>query len=255
MILPVVGCFGALLRNTSSKTELHANLSVGPHTALNSFGKHHQAPCRCEANNALWKAPNRTVPKCVFIDLGAANGNTFEQFMQNYYGPVKNCPSQQWEAFLVEANPKFTPDLQAENSKYPTAVHSMHSTAAYMCQGTTSFSIDPDVAHNHWGSSMKVGFEGSQEVTVPMINVMQLIAEHTIPADWVMLKVDVEGAEYDIIPCLAQFQKANLVDRMYLEEHHWLEIESVYSAQEFEQAKTTLKTAGVDIPQYFTHTM
>merc|ERR550525_1018573 len=113
-----------------------------------------------------------------------------------------------------------------------------------MCQGSTTFSIDPDVAHNHWGSSMKRGFDGSQEVTVPMINVMKLIAEHTIPADWVMLKVDVEGAEYDIIPCLAQFANAKLVDRMYLEEHTWLEIDSIYSDQRYQQSKVTLRSSG-----------
>jgi hypothetical protein len=31
-------------------------------------------------------------------------------------------------------------------------VHTYASTAAYMCQGQTSFSIDPDAANNHWGS-------------------------------------------------------------------------------------------------------
>ena len=36
-----------------------------------------------------------------------------------------------------------------------------------------------------------------------------------------MLKVDIEGAEYNLIPCLAQFTDAGMVDRMYLEEHWW----------------------------------
>ena len=69
------------------------------------------------------------------------------------------------------------------------------------------------------------------------------IAENVRPDDWVMLKVDVEGAEYNLIPCLAQFStvqhwylvmrkqpvgepspktncqgEAGMVDRMYLEE-------------------------------------
>lgn len=48
------------------------------------------------------KSP-RTEPKCVFIDLGAADGNTFDSFLANGYGPVKNCPHRQWQAILVEA--------------------------------------------------------------------------------------------------------------------------------------------------------
>merc|ERR1719424_611352 len=134
------------------------------------------------ANNPAWPTTARTVPKCVFIDLGAADGNSFSQFLANAYGPVANCPSGQWEALLVEANPQFTPELTAVASTYPGAVHTYGSTAAYMCQGTTSFSIDPDVAHNHWGSSMKKNFGATAtQVTVPTVNVMQLIAENVSP--------------------------------------------------------------------------
>jgi hypothetical protein len=91
-------------------------------------------------------------------------------------------------------------------------------------------------------------------VTVPTINVMQLIATQVIQADWVMLKVDVEGAEYDILPCMAQSGSAHLVDRMYLEEHAWMQAKSVYTKEQYDQAKVTLQAAGVDIPQYFSKT-
>ena len=48
--------------------------------------------------------PARTEPRCVFIDLGAADGNTFDSFLANGYGPVKNCPRHgEWQAILVEA--------------------------------------------------------------------------------------------------------------------------------------------------------
>ena len=40
----------------------------------------------------------------MFIDLGAADGNTFDSFLSNGYGPVKNCPhGGDWQAILVEA--------------------------------------------------------------------------------------------------------------------------------------------------------
>ena len=35
------------------------------------------------ANNPSWKKTARTEPKCIFIDLGAADGNTFAKFLES----------------------------------------------------------------------------------------------------------------------------------------------------------------------------
>jgi len=247
-LLSLVGCsLAAQLRNGTSKS------LVRDTTSSNASA----APCQCLANNPAWPASARAVPKCVFIDLGAADGNSFKAFLANTYGPVANCPSGQWEAFLVEANPQFTPQLNAVAAAQPPgSVHVFASTAAYCCAGQTSFSIDPDAGHNHWGSSMKKSFGGtSQKVTVPTINVMQLIAENVSPADWVILKVDIEGAEYDVIPTLAQFSKATLVDTIFLEEHGWIAGNSVYTPQQYAASKLALTNAGIAIPPYHSQTM
>jgi FkbM family methyltransferase len=255
IVLSVIGgSSAATLRGLPKQRLLNANLNAS-HAAIQASSRQRNTPCACDANNPAWKPTTRTVPKCIFIDLGAADGNSFRSFLSNAYGPVANCPSGgQWEAWLVEANGQFSSALAAEQTVYPQQVHELGATAAYMCKGTTSFSIDPDVAHNRWGSSMKVD-HGVHKISVPLVNVIQLVAENTIPADWVMLKVDVEGAEFDIIPCLAQFPNARLVDRMYLEEHTWLSVDSAYTKEQYEQAKATLRTAGVDIPNYFSQTM
>lgn len=215
--------------------------------------------CQCKANDAAWTPTTRTAPKCVFIDLGAADGNTFHQFLNNGYGPVANCPSGQWEAYLVEANPHFDAPLQALAAQYPNQVHVYSSTAAFSCNAEVSFFIDTDPTHNHWGSSMSDAApdavkSGKQKVTVPTTNVIQMIAQNVIPADWVMLKVDIEGAEYEVIPCLANFAHANLIDRMYLEEHTWFDSGSQNGPAQMAAAKQRLSAAGVDIPAYFTQT-
>jgi len=246
------------LRNSTSHGALRSDLdALKAHTSLNSThekSSHSNAPCQCQANSPTWPAVARAAPKCMFIDLGAADGNSFKAFLRGSYGPVQNCPSGQWEAFLVEANPQFTHSLNALAAQYPNQVHAFGSTAAYSCKGTTSFAIDPDAGHNHWGSSMKRQF-GSKTVTVPTMNVIELIATKVIQSDWVMLKVDIEGAEYDLLPCLAQFSRAGLVDRMFLEEHDFLQGQSVYTYAQYGQAKQHLKAVGVDIPPYFSHTM
>lgn len=256
--------FAALLAEAGAarfRSSNHSKLLSGQVAHNASFHtRASQPPCQCIANDLQWKKPVRTIPKCIFIDLGAADGNTFQKFLNGGYGPVANCPSGQWEAFLVEANPQFTPQLQVVASQSPQPVHVFGGIAAYTCEGQTSFYIDADPTHNHWGSSMSSNApdaikSGQQKVSVPTMNIIRLIAENTIPDDWVMLKVDIEGAEFDLVPCLAQFKQANLIDRMYLEEHTWFDTGSATTPAQMEEAKAQLRRMYVDIPPYFTNTM
>lgn len=209
--------------------------------------------CGCDANSPSWHKTSRTQPKCVFIDLGAADGNTFDNFLADGYGPVSNCPhGGDWEAILVEANPVFSKKLKSLEANLGGKVRSLASTAAYSCETTTTFSIDADPTHNFWASSLdeKVG---QQEVTVPTINVNKLIAENVRPDDWVILKVDIEGAEYEVMPCLAEFKDAELIDEIFLEEHWWFPDRTREQNATMVLAKDKLKSRKIRIPAYFSN--
>jgi len=220
-----------------------------------------KAPCGCVAEDPSWKPCARTTPRCVFIDLGAADGNSFNHFMQNGYGPVANCPSNQWSAVLVEANPRFDSQL-ATVGKEHSNVKVMSATAAYMCEAKTSFFLDTvNTEKNYWGSSMSPSHPdvkksgAKQKVTVPTMNLNRILFEQTIPGDWVMVKMDIEGSEYDVLPCLAEAPAASLVDRLYLEQHDptWGMIGT--TPAQMEAAKAELRRKGVDIPKYFSWTL
>jgi hypothetical protein len=169
----------AVVPNTQSKIEATSAKSGGglrgavvvnatdvqqPHlfAAVNST---HTAPaCQCVTANPAWKACTRTVPRCVFIDLGAADGNSFDTFLKNGYGPVGNCPSSQWSSVLVEANPRFDQKLKGVGSQHPQQLTVMSSTAAYMCEGSTSFFLDTvNTGVNYWGSSMSANHPDVQK--------------------------------------------------------------------------------------------
>jgi len=205
------------------------------------------------------------MPRCVFIDLGAADGNSFGSWTQNQYGPVSNCPSGgTYEAFLVEANPRFQGALDSLERSHagPTAfVHSLAPNAAYMCEGQTSFYLDT-VNHNknYWGSSMSnnhpdVQASGQQKVTVPTVNLIKLIAENTIASDFVLVKMDIEGAEYDILPCLANSPHASLIDRLLVEYHPLNTATTGTTQAQIDAAKQTLSQKGVDMPGYSSPTL
>jgi len=223
-----------------------------------------KAPCACVASSPVWKpaSDTRTKPRCVFIDLGAADGNTFAEFMNGKYGPVANCPSGEWSAVLVEANPRFNEKLAAVGTSQAVgSVDIKSSTAAYMCEGQTSFFLDTvNTAKNYWGSSMSsshtdVQASGKTKVTVPTMNLNRVLYEHTIASDWVMVKMDIEGSEFDVLPCVAQSASASLIDRLYLEQHDPSWGLTGTTLAEMEAAKNTLRKKGVDIPNYFSQTL
>jgi len=238
-----------------------------PANATVSLWAHTNPPaCTCETWNKNWKKTTRTTPECVFIDLGAADGNTFQHFMKNGYGSVQNCPGGgAYEAFLVEANPHFDSPLKAQGASNPAKkVHPMPSTAAYMCEGETSFYLDTvNEMNNYWGSSMSRNHpdaqkSGHQKVTVPTTNLIKMIYENTIPGDWVMVKMDIEGAEYEILPCLANAPNtAKLVDRLYLEQHpsSWASSRVKTPDASIAQAIQKLRNLKVDVPDYFSQTL
>mmetsp|Transcript_783 Transcript_783/g.1250 ORF Transcript_783/g.1250 Transcript_783/m.1250 type:complete len:391 (-) Transcript_783:88-1260(-) len=245
-----------LAKSQTENTALHQEVKVEdatPHQENSDF----DAPCECEVEGTDWKRPAQRPPRCIFIDLGAADGNTFNKFLSNGFGDVGGCPSQgSYEAILVEANPVFNKPLQSLEKNFTGLVRSVISTAAYMCEGTTSFYLDTvDVQQHFWGSSMSpnardVQRSGKKKVTVPLMNLNRLLWETSIKEDYVLVKMDIEGQEHDILPCLAKSKAADLVDALYVEQHpvSW----SRAGAQEgsLQRALTIFQDRGVTAPVY-----
>ncbi|CAJ1393106.1 unnamed protein product [Effrenium voratum] len=214
-----------------------------------------ESPCQCQGDTSSIPRPTRTKNKCVFIDLGAADGNSYKTFLQGLYGNIADCPNQEYEAILVEANPNFKAALDgvAAQSVPGKEVHAMMN-GAFMCEADTTFHVTPATA----ASSMAPQPYG-QDVHVHLINVIQLIKKWTIPGDKVLLKVDIEGAEFDIIPCLAQSDVLSSDITAFVEEHYFLggvqrSMSGVTDA-EYNAAKETLKSKGVKMPQYKSETL
>merc|ERR1719240_1016859 len=101
----------------------------------------------------------------------------------------------------------------------------MHPQQRTCARQQPAFFLDTvNKENNYWGSSLSTNHQdtkksGLQKVTVPTANLMKILYENTIPGDYVILKMDIEGAEWDILPCLADANDANLIDRLLVEVH------------------------------------
>lgn len=136
-------------------------------------------------------------------------------------------------------------------------VHAKTSHSAYCCSASKApFYLDlrnkGNPLANFRGSSMSpmaadVMLSGLKRVDVPTVNVVRLIYEEAIPQDWVMVNMDVEGAEFDIVPCLAGSPAAGLVDRLYLHQHDPLLGLAGNSPREMQDALAKLRALGVGL--------
>lgn len=160
-----------------------------------------------------------------FFDLGAADGETYRTFIKrsnkwSFEYNVGSYNHDQCHAYLMEANPKFNMDLESlrANRVYP-----LTTTAAYMCDKVKERFYLDTTGPGGWGSSLDDRHEAvatkKQAVDVQLYNFMRLLQENAIPEDTVVVKMDIEGAEYDILPCLANSPAATLIDTLYLEDH------------------------------------
>ncbi|XP_077869925.1 uncharacterized protein LOC144362665 [Saccoglossus kowalevskii] len=61
----------------------------------------------------------------------------------------------------------------------------------------------------------------SRHVTVPTIDLSQWIQKHTLKEDYVILKLDVEGAEYGILKKMLNDDTFAWIDKYYGEFHSW----------------------------------
>mmetsp|Transcript_88327 Transcript_88327/g.205495 ORF Transcript_88327/g.205495 Transcript_88327/m.205495 type:complete len:279 (-) Transcript_88327:78-914(-) len=247
-IFPPANVSAGQLALTNANASAQANRSAG------------SPPCQCEAFNSQWKKPAKRAPACLFMDLGAADGETYRAFLHqskkwsfNYdSGPFKH---EECYAYLVEANPKFIQDLELLRTG---KVFPMTVTAAYMCdKRSEKFYLDV-TGPGGWGSSLDEKHAAvastKQEVNVNLYNLMRLLEENAIPEDTVVVKMDIEGAEYDILPCLADSPAASLIDTLYLEDHcpgqWWCPTtgQAGNSKETFNKALAKLRSRGVNIP-------
>lgn len=224
-----------------------------------------EAPCRCTSFSTWWKKPNKREPTCLFFDLGAADGETYKSFLGisskwSFHYETGRFNKNQCYAYLMEANPKFAADLESLRTD---RVYPMVKQAAYMCDKPhQDFWLDA-AGPQGWGSSLNFthqsvvgkGTSERKSVDVELYNLMRLIQENALPEDHVTVKMDIEGAEYDILPCLADAPAASLIDTLYLEDHcpgrHWCPTtgQAGNSKETFKKAIEKLEKRGVKVPK------
>tara|TARA_B100000963_G_scaffold357325_1_gene379232 strand:- start:199 stop:759 length:561 start_codon:yes stop_codon:yes gene_type:complete len=127
--------------------------------------------------------------KKIFIDAGANIGISIKLFLEKYPN------SNEFEIHSFEANPNLFSKLDA----YSTQATIYHK-AVYIEDTTLDFYLGADLGSSLRKDKTTGGININNKIQVEAINLAQFIKDNFNKKDYIILKLDVEGAEYDILP-------------------------------------------------------
>jgi len=157
----------------------------------------------------------------IFIDAGGNNGCSVKKFRREH------DQNNAYEIFSFEPNQKFF-DCYSEFSN-----HTLIKSAVWTYDGNLNFYLSkaPDSA----GSSLypdkidpihKMSIIKDNQTRVDCIDLSQWIANNFDKNDEIILKMDIEGAEYEVIQKMINEKTINYINSIFIE-WHWNKIPSI----------------------------
>jgi FkbM family methyltransferase len=151
-----------------------------------------------------------------YLDLGAHDGDSIRQMIRRF-------PSIT-DVHAFEPSPGYDDKWKVLQDEFPEVrIHFLRS-AAWLYDGHIVLNVYPDIAHwvglsntilpqnRHFGVGVKL--------TVPCLDFSRWLAN--LQQENVLLKLDVEGAEYDLLDKLIADGTISKVGKLYVEFHDWL---------------------------------
>ena len=160
----------------------------------------------------------------IFIDCGTHYGQGLRQFMESY------SMDDSWKIYTFEANPVTHVIFKRDHlpsfrnvTSYNSAVSTYDGKIKFNIeippgegetgQGSSVISLD---TWDPWGGTLNFREE---PVEVDCVDLSRFTVIHCDKDDFVVMKIDVEGAEYDILDKMLEDNSIMLVDHLYVEFH------------------------------------
>lgn len=195
---------------------------------------------------------NRT-KQHVFIDLGANIGDSVKYFFtkntshlgENSLKGYALRENKKWIVHIVEANPYFNSILDKTKVWCESLGHTAYvykKTAAWIRNEQLEFYLDTvNPTFNYWGSSLinehpDVKKSNLTKIIVDAIDVSEILSKYS-KDDEIVLKIDIEGTEYELLMHLILQNTLRLVDIIAIEFHR--SFQNKFHIENLEQFYTT----------------
>jgi len=148
--------------------------------------------------------------KKVFIDCGANSGQSVDNFM-NYWKDWKD-----YEIHSFECLPKLFSyfDRFKTNPKFR-----FHTDAVWIEDGTVDFFTGSDVGSSVIKEKDSGELDKENPIKIPCIDISKWIRDNFSKDDYIILKMDTEGGEYETLDKLINDNTLEIVDELYIEFH------------------------------------
>ena len=181
--------------------------------------------------------------KLVFIDGGARKGEAYDWNGQPDCGvmdlelnvdihrdrmPIPFPNLKGAEIHMFEPNTRMWVEERHETAKqisrFAEAVY-VHSVAIWNSNESKEFYVGVNEDWGDVGSTLvrdkKEDLDLESPLQVQCIDIAEFIKNNFVPQDIVLFKLDIEGAEYDVLPALLKDEEAmNVIKSLYVEWHH-----------------------------------
>jgi FkbM family methyltransferase len=161
----------------------------------------------------------------VFLDLGTHFGQGLDHFIGTF------GINDTWTVHTFEANP-ITHKIYKEHhhSKHPFVIS--HNEAILDRDGVIDINIEtpPNEGHtgqgssvigmdkwNPWGGTLRENFQF--KVEVPCVDLSKFIIDNFSKEDRIIIKMDIEGAEFDTLSKIVESGVVEYIDELYVEWH------------------------------------
>jgi len=214
---------------------------------------------------------NRHKPRYIFVDLGANSADSLAVFLKQENAKFQfDFPRPDWatydqaEIYLFEANPHFNTVLvqaREHNDALGIKVNIFPSTVVDVRDGTRTFFLDTvNEANDFWGSSIYATHPDavrskSNGTELSAINISRWLLMNTLPQDFVVVKMDIEGAEYEVVPHMAEMSVWTVIDHLLIEWHPAAQSSATAKEADLMDARAKaaiekLKAEGINVPEY-----
>lgn len=146
----------------------------------------------------------------VLISLGSNKGGEFLAFKES------KIYSDDFIIYAFEPEPRCFSYIEETQKKVPNITHIKKAVSTY--DGTASFNVGNLTVSGTLRDDKTWGLTG-KKVDVETIDFVKWFNENINEDDYVILTVDIEGAEYDVMEKMIQDGCVSRVNKMYLELH------------------------------------
>jgi FkbM family methyltransferase len=143
----------------------------------------------------------------IFLDCGANDGSSVKFFRENF------PDHQEYEIYCFEPNPGIVKTFPKENGV------TLINKAVYHFDGTKIFHTTNFINCTSGTLSKIKGAKYKHKVTVETIDLSKWIMKNFDPQDYIVMKLDVEGAEYRVLSKMFKDLSIKYINELYGEFH------------------------------------